>query len=68
MNKGKVNWFNNKKGYGFISVENGSDIFVHYSEIKKEGYKSLKENDEVVFNIGSDKNGRSVAINVNLAK
>ena len=47
--KGKVKWFNNEKGYGFIECDNLSDIFVHYSVIKKEGYKTLNEGDIVNF-------------------
>ena len=68
MSNGKVKWFNNKKGYGFISVEKGTNIFVHYSEIKKDGYKSLDEGEEVTFDIGIDKKGRSIAMNVNPVK
>ena len=49
--RGKVKWFNNDKGYGFIEYENLEDIFVHYSAINKEGYKSLKEGDLVDFNL-----------------
>lgn len=48
---GKVKWFNNEKGYGFIEVENLEDIFVHYSAILKEGYKTLKEGDIVDFKL-----------------
>lgn len=48
---GKVKWFNNDKGYGFIEVENLEDIFVHYSAILKEGYKTLKEGDIVDFKL-----------------
>lgn len=48
MEKGTVKWFNNQKGYGFISLESGRDVFVHYSEIKDEGgYKSLEEGNQV---------------------
>lgn len=49
--KGKVKWFNNAKGYGFIGREDGPDVFVHYSSIQLDGYKSLKEGDEVEFDI-----------------
>lgn len=48
---GKVKWFNNEKGYGFIEVENLEDIFVHYSAILKDGYKTLKEGDIVDFKL-----------------
>jgi CspA family cold shock protein len=49
--KGKVKWFNNVKGYGFLGRDGGSDVFVHFSSIQKDGYKSLKEGDEVIFDI-----------------
>ena len=49
--KGKVKWFNNAKGYGFIQQEDGSDIFVHFSAIKGEGYKTLEEGQMVEFDI-----------------
>lgn len=49
--RGKVKWFNNEKGYGFIEYEDLEDIFVHYSAIVKEGYKTLKEGDLVEFNL-----------------
>jgi CspA family cold shock protein len=47
MEKGTVKWFNNQKGYGFISLDSGRDVFVHYSEIKSEGYKTLEEGQKV---------------------
>ena len=49
--RGKVKWFNNDKGYGFIEYNDLEDIFVHYSAIKKEGYKTLKEGDIVDFKL-----------------
>ncbi|MDD2505188.1 MAG: cold shock domain-containing protein [Bacilli bacterium] len=49
--RGKVKWFNNEKGYGFIEYEDLEDIFVHYSAIVKEGYKTLKEGELVDFNL-----------------
>lgn len=48
---GEVKWFNNAKGYGFLGREGGPDVFVHYSSIQLDGYKSLKEGDPVEFDI-----------------
>jgi CspA family cold shock protein len=55
--KGKVKWFNNAKGYGFIGREDGPDVFVHYSSIQLDGYKSLKEGDDVEFDIVQGEKG-----------
>ena len=51
MNKGTVKWFNNQKGYGFISDEEGNDVFVHYSGLNMAGFKSLEEGQEVEFEV-----------------
>ena len=51
MPEGTVKWFNEKKGFGFISMEDGDDVFVHYSEIEQEGFKNLAENQKVSFEI-----------------
>ena len=51
MEKGTVKWFNGAKGYGFISRENGDDVFVHFREIAGEGYKTLNEGDKVGFEV-----------------
>ena len=51
MARGKVKWFNNQKGYGFITPESGKDVFVHHSAIQGDGYKTLEEGQEVEFEI-----------------
>lgn len=64
MKTGKVKWFNDAKGYGFITDEVGSDVFVYYSSIQMEGRKSLNQNDIVEFEIGEGTTGRTQAVNV----
>lgn len=63
MSTGTVKWFNDKKGFGFVSQDDGTDLFVHYSGIDGEGYKILNEGDRVEFDvINSDKGPRAVAV------
>ena len=54
---GTVKWFDTKKGYGFIELEGNKDIFVHFSEISEEGYKSLRDGQSVEFDVEKDDNG-----------
>ena len=61
---GKVKWFNDTKGFGFISREDGEDVFVHYSAITSEGFRTLSQGQEVEFEIVPGKNGRPQAANV----
>ncbi|MCL4485379.1 MAG: cold-shock protein [Leptospirales bacterium] len=61
MAKGKVKWFNANKGYGFISQENGEDIFVHYSAIQTQGFKTLDEGQAVEFEITQGPKGPQAA-------
>ena len=57
MAEGKVKWFSNAKGYGFIESEEGKDVFVHFSEIQIEGYKTLKQGQEVEYEVTDGQKG-----------
>ncbi|MCX5712991.1 MAG: cold-shock protein [Candidatus Omnitrophica bacterium] len=61
MAKGTVKWFSNQKGYGFITGEDGKDIFVHYSAVNAEGYKSLEKGDNVQFEVAQGAKGDQAA-------
>ena len=61
MTKGRVKWFNEKKGFGFIEVEGEKDVFVHHTAIQGEGFKSLKEGEEVEFEISQGAKGPQAA-------
>jgi CspA family cold shock protein len=64
MATGTVKWFNPDKGYGFISREDGDDVFVHFSEIQSEGFKTLDEGQAVEFEVATGNNGKQQAVNV----
>jgi CspA family cold shock protein len=59
--QGTVKWFNGEKGYGFITQENGPDLFVHYSEIQGSGFRTLNEGDRVEFEITDGKKGKQAS-------
>ncbi len=63
MPTGKVKWFNNSKGFGFITTEDGGDAFVHYSDITGDGFKTLEEGDDVQFELAESEKGYK-ALNV----
>ena len=55
--KGTVKWFNEEKGFGFITGEDGKDVFAHFSQINKDGFKTLKENEKVEYNVTKSARG-----------
>ena len=57
MAEGRIKWFNESKGYGFIEQDDGPDVFVHFSEIQMEGFKTLKEGDQVEFDVVEGQKG-----------
>lgn len=61
MNTGKVKWFNTEKGYGFITGEDGKDIFVHYSSINADGYKTLEEGQTVTYDVIESNRGQQAS-------
>ena len=61
MMEGRVKWFNDKKGYGFIETDNEGDVFLHYSAIQGEGFRSLQEGDKVTFDIEQSPRGPQAA-------
>ena len=67
MNKGTVKWFNNQKGYGFITAEDGKDVFVHFSGLNMEGFKTLEEGAAVEVDITDGAKGPQ-AVNVEVVK
>ena len=67
MSKGTVKWFNNQKGYGFITGEDGADVFVHFSGLNMEGFKTLEEGASVEFDITDGAKGPQ-AVNVEVVK
>jgi CspA family cold shock protein len=65
MSKGTVKWFNSKKGFGFIKKEDGTDVFVHYTGVVGDGFKTLSEGDNVEFEIeDSDKGPRAIDVKI----
>jgi CspA family cold shock protein len=68
MAEGTVKWFSSEKGYGFISREGEDDVFVHFSEIQSEGFKTLDEGQKVSFEVTTGDNGKTQATNVSIVE
>ncbi len=66
MTNGTVQWFNDSKGFGFITAEDGTDVFAHFSEIQSSGFKKLEEGEKVTFDMGEGQRGPQ-ATNINKA-
>lgn len=67
MVQGTVKWFNSEKGFGFISSETGADVFLHFSELQVDGFKTVEEGQKVTFEIVEDQKGAK-AVNVSVVK
>ena len=67
MNRGTVKWFNNQKGYGFISDEGGNDVFVHFSDLNMDGFKTLDEGNSVEYDLTESTKGPQ-AVNVTVVR
>lgn len=67
MNRGTVKWFNNQKGYGFISDEGGNDVFVHFSDLNMDGFKTLDEGNSVEYDLTEGTKGPQ-AVNVTVVR
>lgn len=61
MARGKIKWFSNQKGYGFVTPEDGPDVFVHFSAVQGDGYKTLREGDDVEFEITQGPKGQQAS-------
>lgn len=61
---GTVKWFHRSRGYGFITGEDGADIYAHYTDIVKDGFKTLKANQKVTYDVTTDDKGRTRAVNI----
>jgi len=61
LEKGKVKWFNNKKGYGFISLDDGNEVFVHHSSIEGEGFRTLEDGQDVELEVSDTPKGKQAS-------